>query len=136
MTARVHDPTPPGGAGPDPARTPVSRPAARPWWLLPGAAGAFVIGGLVVAGVLSLETVLYVGMFGGMILMHVGGHGHGGNGGHDGGKSPGSTALRQGSSDAQPRQAGSTVGLEPRADDDSRESGTHDHDQHSSHGCH
>ncbi len=51
-----------------------------PFVIDPGIVGAIVVVGLVVAGVASLSTVLYVAFFGGMILMHVGGHGHRGHG--------------------------------------------------------
>jgi len=34
---------------------------------------------LVMAGVVELSTVFYAGLFGGMILLHLGGHGHGGH---------------------------------------------------------
>lgn len=142
MTEHIHDPAAPGGAGPDPATTTlISTPAARPRWLLPGVAGAIVVGGLVVAGVVSLSTVLYAGMLGGMLLMHAGGHGPGGHDGggdaeHLGARPPETTNLRQGSSGTQPRQAESAVGLDTRADDDLMRSETRDHDQHSSHGCH
>ncbi len=59
--------------------------ASRPRWLLPGLAVGLVAASLVVGGFLSLSTVLYFGFFGGMILMHVGGHGgHGGHASHGG----------------------------------------------------
>ncbi len=83
MTTHVHDPSidgdahPSRSAGTDP---PQSVPA-RPRWLLPGLAAALVAAGLLAAGVVSLSTIIYVGVFGGMLLMHLGGHGHGGHGG-------------------------------------------------------
>lgn len=85
MTA--HDPATHGGNPlPEPTTTGVAPTrSSRPRWLLPGLLVAVVAAGLVAAGVVSLSTVLYVGLFGGMILMHVGGHGHGGHGGHGGG---------------------------------------------------
>ena len=73
-------------------------PPAR-GWLLPALAIGVLAIGLVVAGVVSLSTVLYAGAFGGMLLMHLGGHGHGhGNGGHGGGAHGGGH-----SNDPQPR---------------------------------
>jgi hypothetical protein len=64
----------------------VHDPAARPRWLLPALLTLTITVALVAAGFVSLSTVLYVGLFGGMILMHLGGHGahggHGGRGGH------------------------------------------------------
>jgi hypothetical protein len=117
--------------------------ASRPRWLLPGLVLAIIAGGLVVAGVVSLSTVLYAGLFGGMILMHAGGHGHGGHGGgHSGGHSlPGDGAddvedLSRRSSGAQPAESGSAVGLDQRVRDDTTTSETDDHDQHRAHGCH
>ncbi len=75
MTAR---PDVPGPEAP-PAATPRSRGRSR--WLLPAMAGVILVGGLVIAGIVPLSAVLYGGLFGAMILMHVGG-GHGGHGGH------------------------------------------------------
>lgn len=120
--------------------------ASRPRWLLPGLLGALIVGGLVVAGVVSLTVVLYAGLFGGMILMHVGGHGghggHGGNGqvgaGHNlraNGADDGAD-LSHHSSGAKAPDSGSGAGLDARARTDSTESETDEHDQHRSHGCH
>lgn len=148
MTAHIHDPATHG----DEARLPRSAgvpsiAATRPRWLLPGILVALVAGGLVVAGVVSLSAVLYAGLFGGMILMHMGGHGHGGHGGagHAGGGHAGGghvdgadepEDLSRRSSGAQPAEPGFAAGLDQRARDDSTTSETEDHDQHSSHGCH
>lgn len=142
MTAHVHN-SATHGADPRPGvRAPGggSTVAARPRWLLPGLLVALVVGGLVVAGVVSLSAVLYAGLFGGMILMHAGGHGHGGHGSaghaaHGSGMSP-REDLSGGSSDAQPSGSGSSAGLDERAANDSQTSETERHDQHSSHGCH
>ena len=146
MTAHVHDPAVHGG-GPHAEPTgsrggPIA--AARPRWLLPGVLVAIVVGGLVLAGVVSVSTVLYAGLFAGMILMHAGGHGHGGHGGGghvDRGHSlhgDGDDAedLSRRSSGAQPTDSGSAAGLDQRAHNDSTTSETDDHDQHRSHGCH
>lgn len=38
--------------------------------------------GLVIAGLVSASTAISAGLVGGMLLMHLGGHGHGGHGGH------------------------------------------------------
>lgn len=142
MTAHVQDPAAhyagarAGTASSDPG--PVL--AARPRWLLPGLLITLVAGGLVLTGVMSLSAVLYAGLFGGMILMHTGGHGHGGHGsaGHaaHGDETGHREDLSEGSSDAQPRGSGSGAGLEERATTDSTTSETNNHDQHSSHGCH
>ena len=146
MTAHVHDPATHSG-GMRPGATPTdgaSTTSSRPRWLVPSLVVAVVVGGLVVAGVLSLSTVLYAGLFGGMILMHTGGHGHSGHGGGPAG--PGHSLhgdqaddfedLSQRSSGAQPAESGSSAGLEERAHNNSESSETDDHDQHSSHGCH
>jgi hypothetical protein len=82
--------------------------STRPRWLLPGLVVGVVVAGLVVAGVVSLSTALSAGLFGGMLLMHLGGHGmHGGHGagGHEG-------------------------------SDDGRGGETHERDQRVSRGCH
>lgn len=144
MTAHVHDPATHGG-GMRPEATPAdgaSTTSSRPRWLVPGLLVAIVVGGLVVAGLLSLSTVLYAGLFGGMILMHAGGHGHGGHGqagpGHrlHGDQADDTEDLSHRSSGAQPTEPGSAAGLDPRARANSRTSETQDHDQHNSHGCH
>ncbi len=118
---------------------------APPWWLLPGVLVATVAAALVVAGVVSLSTVLYAGLFGAMILMHAGGHGgHGGHGGQAGsGSQSGHGAgasrdedLSQPSPDSQPGESRSASGLADRASDEPNGSETHDHDQRSAHSCH
>lgn len=141
MTAHVHDAAAHGGgkhAGSSgPAGEPM--PASRPRWLLPGLVVGLIAAGLVVAGVVSLWVVLYAGLFGGMILMHAGGHG--GHGGHGGGHGGGDRAdeaddLSRRSSGAQHHESGSAAGLDAQARNDSTTSETDDHDQHRSHGCH
>ncbi len=82
MTTHVHD------HDDQEAASPVGQKRARPRWLLPALIVAIVAGGLVLAGIVPLSTVLSAGLFGGMILMHVGGHGgHGGHAGHGSGGS-------------------------------------------------
>jgi hypothetical protein len=147
MTAHVHDPATHGG-GMRPEATPAdaaSTTPSRPRWLVPGLLVAIVVGGLVVADVLSLSTVLYAGLFGGMILMHVGGHGHGGHGGggqagrgHSlhGDGADAADDLSSRSSGAHRTEPGSTEGLDQRARANTTTSETDHHDQHSSHGCH
>ena len=104
MTAHVHN-----HSDAEPAR----RANALPRWLIPGLAIAFVVAGLILAGVVSLSTALFLGFFGGMILMHTGGHGA--HGGHE------STAPDAGRDDL----ASNSNGEE-----------THEGGQHRSHGCH
>lgn len=67
---------------------PESKHPTRPRWLFPALATGAVAIALVVAGILPLGTALYAGAFGGMMLMHLGGHG-----GHSGGGA-GHTAHR------------------------------------------
>lgn len=108
---------------------PPGRPAStlsRPWWLWPAVAAALVAGGLVLAGILSLSAVLYAGLFGGMLLMHTGGHGgHGSHGGD----------ARQANS-----HGGHSSGTDDPADDrtavDAETTGERRSDKHTSHGCH
>jgi hypothetical protein len=93
------------------------------------------------AGVLSASTVLYVGLFGGMLFMHAGGHGgHGGHEGHSaqpGGDEGTDAKDLSGRSDgSQPGVTGSHHGLDDRASTAQDQSETTDHDQHRSHGCH
>ena len=84
MTEHAHDPA---AHADSPRPGPVAAggtatTASRPRWLLPGLVAGIVVGALVVAGVLSFSTVLYAGLLGGMLLMHLGGHGgHRGHGG-------------------------------------------------------
>jgi hypothetical protein len=50
---------------------------ARPSWLLP-ALGTGAVGiGLVLAGLISATTLIYLGVIGGMLFMHLGHTGHG-----------------------------------------------------------
>lgn len=148
MTAHIHDPATHGGGVPAPNSSGrVSKAQSRSRWLLPGLLVALLVGGLVAAGVISLSTVIYAGLLGGMMLMHLGGHGHGGHGGgghggrgasgHEGHSSATNDAddLSRRSSDSQPSTSGSAAGLDEGAPDDSA-TGEKDHDQHSSHDCH
>ena len=53
----------------------------RQRWALVGVPLALLTGLLVVTGVVAASTVLYAAAFGGMMVMHLGGHGsHGGHG--------------------------------------------------------
>lgn len=144
MTTHVHDQSTDGGArrsGPV-ATDPTQTAPVRPRWLLPALAAALVAAGLVVAGVVSLSTMFYIAAFGGMLLMHSGGHGHGGHGGgqaRDG--AHGDEAIRadqvlSGRSDgSQPLRSASGDKADERASEEKRNE-THDHDEHSSHACH
>lgn len=78
--------------------------STRPRWLLPSLAVGVVVAGLVVTGVVPLSSVLYVGLFGGMMLMHLGGHGmHGGHGGRGRGGHAGGGTTDERSSSESPR---------------------------------
>jgi hypothetical protein len=149
MTTHAHHPSGEvpaarGSGPPDPDQA--ESAFARPSWLLPALAAGLVALGLVAAGVVSLSTMLFVVAFGGMMLMHTGGHGghggHGGNGeshdtksaGHAGYDSSGMGGDRP--SGSQSQASDSTNGLDRRASDDPGRSATHDDDQHSSHSCH
>ncbi len=142
MTAHAHDPAAttdsrrPLPAGPGVT----SATAARPRWLLPGLLVVFIAAGLVVAGILSLSTVIYAGLFGGMILMHVGGHGghgggHGGHGGHGGDPTNETRNLSARSSGAQAHGSISVGELDDRASTERHGSETGDDGQHGSQGC-
>ena len=118
--------------------------ASPPRWLLPGLIGALIVGGLVVAGVVSPSVLLSLGLFGGMILMHTGGHNHGGHGGSSQvgvGRDPQGVRvdpaadLSRRSSGAQDPESRSGAGLDARASNTTT-SETDDHDQHASQGCH
>lgn len=114
----------------------------RPRWLLPGLVAGIVLAGLVLGGVLSLSTVVYAGLFGGMILMHLGGHGgHGGHGRQGehhgrGGTTPGVEDLSHRSGRSQLERSGSDEGRDDGASGSPNGNERHDHDQPSSHGCH
>lgn len=114
----------------------------RPRWLLPGLVVGIVLAGLVLAGAVSLSLVVYAGLFGGMILMHLGGHGgHGSHGGpethqgHEGGTTPDAEDLSRRSDRSQPGRPGSDEAPD-RASINPNGNERHDHDQHGSHGCH
>lgn len=52
---------------------PMARP--RPRWLIPGLIAVITGAGLVMAGVIPFSTAVSAGLIGGMLLMHLGGHG-------------------------------------------------------------
>ena len=142
MTTHAHDPSANSVSAPASVTAGTPTIATRPRWLMPALAVGIVAVGLVATGVVSLSTVLYAALFGGMILMHLGGHGrHGGHGrsgshsGHCAGISRGDD-LSQPSPGSQAASPRSSSGLEDRASDDSKGSETHDHDQRNTHSCH
>ncbi len=88
MTAHPHDPSSHAADSSLDRSVPAAHrePApARPWWLLPALVAGALAAGLVIAGLVSPSTAISAGLLGGMLLMHLGGHGHGGHGGHGGG---------------------------------------------------
>jgi hypothetical protein len=137
MTAHAHDPSTHRDSRPAPATAGARTTSALSRWLLPALALGIVAAGLVVAGVVPLSTVLYAGLFGGMLLMHLGGHGgHGGHAGHGSGTTPAARDLRTPSSGAQVRQSGSGDEIDDGTLTNESRHETDDHDKHSSHVCH
>lgn len=140
MTAHVHDRSShreSRGPRPTPAGGPIAT-STRSRWLVPGLAIVIAAAALVLGGVLSFSTVLYAGLFGGMLLMHTGRHGgHAGHGGghqsRGGGTAGDAEDLRQPSSGAQSAASVSGGGLDDLAQNDRSGSETHDHDQHGFH---
>lgn len=61
---------------------------SRPRWLVPGVLVVITGAGLVLAGVIPFSTAVSAGLIGGMLLMHLGGHG-----GHGGTTSAGETPV-------------------------------------------
>jgi hypothetical protein len=57
---------------------------ARSPWLLPGIAVGIAATVLVITSVISVTTLVYVGVIGGMLLMHLGHGAHGGQGAQGG----------------------------------------------------
>lgn len=133
MTTHVHDPAieerDPGRAGTTATGSPVGA-LRRPGWLVPALAIGVLGIGLAVAGVVPLSTVLYAGAFGGMLLMHLGGHGHGGHG--NGGPAD---DLSRGSGGAHQLRTGSRDRLDDRAASQPNRNESHD-EKRRSHGCH
>ena len=140
MTAHVRHPSAADESRPRGARATGggARTSTRPRWLLPALGAGTIAAALVVAGVLSFSSVLYLALFGGMFLMHAGGHGSR-DGGHDahGAEEAGDAQdLRRPSSSSQPTAPDSEGGLDAPAPLDRTGSEADDHDQHGSHGCH
>lgn len=147
MTAHAHAHDPAMNPADDTVEAPTGDTRAggtstRPRWLLPGLAVAVVVAGLVVAGVVSLSTALSAGLFGGMLLMHLGGHGMhgghggGGHGGHADGSSPDGRVSSEQQRMSQPEEPGSAGATRHEGSDDGRGIGAQQHDQRGSHGCH
>lgn len=74
----------------------------RPRWLLPAVVAGSAVAILVGYGVLPPSAVLYGGFFGGMLLMHLGGHDHGGHGGDGDGTPTSSGNPSRPSADSAP----------------------------------
>jgi hypothetical protein len=142
MTAHVQDPSMPVDEAIDthPGDTRAGRASTRPRWLVPGIAVGVVVAGLVLAGVVPFSTALYAAMFGGMLVMHLGGHGmHGGHGGGDHAGPPGGASSSDGRAPskpgtmAQPADQGSAGETGTAVPDGN---GAHEQSQHGSLGCH
>jgi len=106
-------------------------PGTRPRSLVPGLLIALAAGGLVAGGVVSLTAVLYAGLLGGMMLMHLGGHGHalhGGSGGGDLTRGSEDAVLSGRSLDPQAQAAASGAVSERQTDNDMSSTATSDHD--------
>jgi hypothetical protein len=70
------------------------RTARRPRWLLPALALALIAAALLATGILTPSSLLSIGLFGGMIGMHLFGHGaHGGHGAPSSEAAPAPAAL-------------------------------------------
>lgn len=83
-----------------------SRTASRPRWLLPAVAVAAVAAALLYLGVVTPSSLLSIALFGGMIGMHLFGHGmHGGHGGHEAHGGGTAAAGDQASTDEADRSA-------------------------------
>ena len=111
----------------------------RSGWVMPGLLVTLAAGGLVAADVVSLSAVLYAGLLGGMMLMHLGGHGHAF---HGGGRSADSTGrsedavLSRRSFESQDQAPASRAGSEQRAANDTSTTESSDDGQHDAPGCH
>ena len=124
----VHNPTTVGEARPRPT---------RPAWLLPALAAALLATALVLAGVVSASTVLSFAAFGGMMLMHLGGHGHGGHGsGRIDGHGGVGQDLSPRSDHSQPALPDSRTEGEASHPEQDKGSGTTHDDEHGAHACH
>jgi hypothetical protein len=120
--------------------TRAGRTSTRPRWLMPGIAAGVGVAGLVLAGVVPFSTALYAAMFGGMLVMHLGGHGmHGGHGGGDHAGPPGGESSSDGRAPskpgtmAQPADQGSAGETGTAVSDGT---GARQQSPHGSHGCH
>ena len=138
MTAHVHDSsTQPSNRKDSGVHAARATGSTRPRWLLPAVVGAIGVIVLVWYGILSPSAVLSGGLIGGMLLMHVGGHGgHAGKGDHGDGAQTGPQAVR-GASDDPGRDRTDSAAVPGRSTtNDSNRSETHDDGQGGSHGCH
>jgi hypothetical protein len=115
----------------------------RPSWLLLALVASLIGASLVVAGVVSAEVAIYVGVFGAMMLMHIGGHGHGAHGvdirddqsAGPAGHPRGSEDLDQARSTTQPL-APPSVAERQRSTAETPEAGETARDGHPGRGCH
>ena len=108
--------------------------STRPRWLLPALAGGLVVAVLFAFGVVSPSAVLYGGLFGGMLLMHFGGHGH--HHGHGGGTTGGVGDVGRPVSGALSDQTGHDAGPDHAPPDAQSGSESEGNAERGSHGCH
>ncbi len=108
--------------------------STRSRWLLPAVAGGLVVAVLVAYGILSPSAVLYGGLFGGMLLMHVGGHGN--HHGHGGGTTSGAGDVGRPVSGALSDQTGRSAGPDHAPSDALSESESEGNAELGSHRCH
>ena len=135
MTAHVHDSSTRRTDEADGAAPAVrANGSNRPRWLLPAIAGGLVVAVLVAYGVLSPSAVLYGGLFGGMLLMHVGGHGN--HGGHAGGTTTGTGDIHRPAAGVLSDQTGRGAGPDHPPPDALSGSESEGDAERGSHGCH
>lgn len=112
MTTFARDPAPTSAAA-----APPSARRSRPRWLIPGLVVVLGVTGLVLAGVISASTAVSAGLIGGMLLMHLGGHG--GHGAHSGTTAAGEAPMND--ADGPARSGGChRTGLQPQEGRDDR----------------
>lgn len=117
---------------------PMAPASTRPRWLVPAVASVIGLAVLVVYGVLPASAALYAGLFGGMLLMHSGGHGaHGGHSAaHHAGMGADLADPSRPIGGSEPDRTGSGGGLDGAPSNDPDRIASHDHDGRGSHGCH
>jgi anti-sigma factor RsiW len=88
------------------------RTARRPRWLLPALGLALIAAALLATGILTPSSLLSIGLFGGMIGMHL--FGHGAHGGHGTPSSEAAPASAAPASDLEPAETGASQDVQHR----------------------